>query len=654
MSNISQSLISTAPMAGLIKDALRRTGEFLKVSRCFIIVVDAQTGKSQPAYAWHAAPNDVANREMNSGVWPRFYPHSNSSSAATAEEMQGEKDGTAPAHPSPASEEIGELLLDIFPAVAPEPGADDGDNGASDSERNTPICKRQPTLQPVYCSDINSGKEGLCETFKKAGFKAFIMTPLYLDGVLWGVLVIESGVDKREWSTNDAQLVSTVSSAIVGVVARDLIEKERKAAFDQAVLASRAKGDFLSNMSHEMRTPMNAIIGMSTIGLAATEIKRKDYCLEKVNDASTHLLGIINDVLDMSKIEANKLELSYVSFNFAKMVERVVNVISFRVNERQQSFRVSIDEAIPRNIITDDQRLAQVLTNLLSNATKFTPEGGSIGLDVRLHEQKADALTLQIEVSDTGIGISSEQQARLFTSFEQADRGTARKFGGTGLGLAISKRIIELMDGKIWIDSELGKGATFTFTVKVRLGKEEGYSYLPTSVNWDNIHMLAVDDCLDELFAGNAARLAEIDAQQLPDFSAYRMLLAEDIEVNREIVIALLEPTGIAIDCAENGVETLRMFSEDPSRYNFIFMDVQMPEMDGCEVTRRIRAMDEPHAKVVPIVAMTANVFREDVENCLSSGMDDHVGKPLDFDEVVSMLRKWLPSTARPSSPKVA
>jgi signal transduction histidine kinase/CheY-like chemotaxis protein len=537
--------------------------------------------------------------------------------------------------------------------------------------------------------------------------------------------------------------------------AKDLEEKNGRlnelnemlvVAKDQAEDSSRAKSDFLSHMSHEMRTPMNAIIGMTSIGKSAGDVERKDYALGKIENASTHLLGVINDILDMSKIEANKLELSPVDFDFEKMLQKVVNVIFFRVEEKNQTLHVSIDKDIPRRLVGDDQRLTQVITNLLSNAVKFTPEGGSIRLDARFVKEEDGLCTLQIEVEDTGVGISAEQQARLFTSFQQADSSTSRTFGGTGLGLAISKRIVELMDGRIWIESALGEGSAFFFTIQARRGSAVRHSQLAPGVNWKNIRVLAVDDdteileyykdiaqrfgitCdiaasgqeaiemlergefydiyfidwkmpgmngieltkkIKERRAGNSvvtmisstewsviaedAKAAGVDrflAKPLfpstiadcineclgiedeseepanagvPDvFTGRRVLLAEDVEINREIVLALLEPTELEIDCAENGAEALRLFSENPERYNMIFMDIQMPEMDGLEATRRIRALDVPRAKTVPIIAMTANVFREDIEKCRNAGMNDHVGKPLDLDVVLEKLRTYL------------
>jgi CheY-like chemotaxis protein/two-component sensor histidine kinase len=450
----------------------------------------------------------------------------------------------------------------------------------------------------------------------------------------------------------------------------------------------------------------------------------------------------------MSKIEANKLELSSLEFDFEKVLQKVVNVINFRIDEKKQNFHVDIDKNIPRRIVSDDQRLAQVITNLLSNAGKFTPEGGSIRLSTHFLGEKDDLCTIQFDVSDTGIGISEEQQKRLFSAFQQADLSTSRKFGGTGLGLAISKRIVEMMGGEIWIKSEPGKGATFSFTIQAARGKMELKSLLSSGVRRENVRLLVVDDdpellgffrdttknlhlscdtvssaedvvrllerkqyydiyfidwkmpgmngielarlikerrtgnsrvimisstrwsaiaaeaktagvdrflakplfpsdiadCVNECL-GAEGSIAE-DSRPAPRdvFEGRRVLLAEDVEINREIVLALLEPTKLEIDCAEDGHEVVRMFGENPGHYDIIFMDVQMPGMDGFEATRRIRSSDHPQARQIPIIAMTANVFREDVDKCLQAGMNDHLGKPLDIEDLMAKLRQFLPA----------
>jgi signal transduction histidine kinase/CheY-like chemotaxis protein len=418
--------------------------------------------------------------------------------------------------------------------------------------------------------------------------------------------------------TNMAVILIVLGIAFASAMSLTLIRLD--AAKNKSEQESKYKTVFLANMSHEIRTPMNAIIGMTTVGMTASDAGRKDYCLMKIKDASSHLLGVINDILDLSKIEANKFELSPSDFDFEKLIHKTVNVVNFRLEEKRQKLSIYIDSAIPRILTGDDQRLTQVLTNLLGNAIKFTGENGIISLASQFKGEENGVCTVEVAVTDSGIGLSTEQQAKLFRPFEQAESGTARKFGGTGLGLAISKSIVEMMDGKIWVQSEPGKGATFTFTIKVKKGAN-------------------INDVVNES-SGAMAEDKKPDVTGL--FAGRRILLVEDVEINREIVMALFEPTQLEIDCAENGVQAVRKFSEMSDRYELIFMDVQMPEMDGYEATRRIRALDMPKAKTIPIIAMTANVFKEDVERCLEAGMNDHVGKPLDFNEVLKKLRSYL------------
>ncbi len=350
-----------------------------------------------------------------------------------------------------------------------------------------------------------------------------------------------------------ALILSIFGTTLATVLSIILIRVD--AAKNKSDTESRHKSAFLANMSHEIRTPMNAIIGMTTIGKSASDSVRKDYCFSKIQDASNHLLGVINDILDMSKIEANKLELSEAEFDFEKMLRRVVNVVNFRIDEKHQKFSVHIDRLIPHAFIGDDQRIAQVITNLLGNAIKFTPEKGSIALDVRLAGQGFDLCTLQISVSDTGIGISPEQQAKLFKSFEQAESSTTRKYGGTGLGLAISKNIVELMGGSIWIESELGKGSTFYFTIQLKRGTNEKPKSLPPDINSKNLRILAVDD----------------DADILTYFNE----IAQD--------------SGLICDTAASGEEALRLI-EQKGGYNIYFIDWKMPGMDGIQLTHEIKS----------------------------------------------------------------
>jgi CheY-like chemotaxis protein len=328
----------------------------------------------------------------------------------------------------------------------------------------------------------------------------------------------------------------------------------------------------------------------------------------------------------MAKIEANKLELMPVEFNFDHMVEKVLSVIRFRAEEKKQTLAIRIDDNIPDQVIGDDQRLSQVLINILGNAVKFTQEGGEIHLDISLAGKTGGTYELRVEVSDDGIGISPEQQENLFGIFEQADSKTNREFGGTGLGLAIVKRIVELMRGSIQVESELGKGAKFIVTVMLK------------DVN---THGSPTDNYAEPGDKNNNKSSEGI-------FASKNMLIAEDVEINREILLALLGDSGFNIDCVENGKEAVIIVSDNPYKYDIILMDLQMPLMDGLEATRRIRTFYEEHGEALHrerklrIVAMTANVFQDDIDACMEAGMDAHMGKPVDIVKLLDKLKELL------------
>ena len=470
-------------------------------------------------------------------------------------------------------------------------------------------------FSPEYQPDGSLSKEAALRYIKKAfseGAQRVSWTHKASDGELIPSEMTLARVDHGSECFVAAYVndMTEIKKTLGKLEVRTLKMKEAQSA---AKAASLAKGEFLANMSHKIRTLMNAIIGMTSIGKAATDMERMIYSFTKIEDASIHLLGVLNDILEMSKIEAGKVGLTPVEFDFEQLLQRVVNVVSIRAKESGQKLSVYIESAIPVFLIGDDRRLAQVVTNLLGNAVKFTPENGTINLNAYFIGEENGVCTIKISVEDTGIGISTDQQALLFQAFQQAENSASREFGGTGLGLVISKSIVELMGGRIEVESEPGKGSKFAFTVKMKRG-EEKQKVLPEETGTN----------INGVFDGRC------------------ILLAEDVEINREIVMMLLDPTKIAMDFAVNGVEAVQMFSEAPGKYDLILMDVQMPEMDGLEATRIIRALDVPEAKTIPIVAITANVFKEDIDKCLESGMNGHIGKPVDLDDVISHLRRYI------------
>jgi signal transduction histidine kinase/CheY-like chemotaxis protein len=393
--------------------------------------------------------------------------------------------------------------------------------------------------------------------------------------------------------------------------------RERTAALEvqtkAAEAAAKAKSDFLSNMSHEIRTPLNAIIGMTEIAEKAVDISQMRSCNARIKDASRYLFGLVTDILDMSKIEAGKMELYPQPFSFPAILEQVKDLFSPRCKSKNIDFRLICDN-IPPFVNSDEQRLLQVLTNLVSNAVKFTPENGRIDFAVRqIGETGGDGVaTLEFSVRDTGIGMSGEQQEKLFQAFQQGDSSIAGRYGGTGLGLTISKRIVDLLGGDIRVSSAPGEGSTFTVTVPVQVCEAPGY--------------------------------ADKDAVSSEDlnFKGKTLLLVEDVEINREIILTLLEPSGIRIIEAENGKEAVETFGRFSPEIDIVFMDIKMPLMNGFDATAAIRSSGLPGADTIPIIALTANAFQEDMDKAHAAGMNDHLSKPIDIDKVFAVMSKYL------------
>jgi two-component system, sensor histidine kinase and response regulator len=536
--------------------------------------------------------------------------------------------------------------------------------------------------------------------------------------------------------------------------AQDAIEKARQAAED----ANRAKGDFLANMSHEIRTPMNAVIGLSDLALK-TELtpRQRDY-VSKIHNAGVSLLGLINDILDFSKIEAGKLEFESVDFSLEQVLETVTTFAAQSTYAKGLELLLNIAADIPTDLVGDPHRLGQVLINLVGNAVKFTA-AGEVELRVTVNEITGEKVKLRISVRDTGIGMTSDECARLFQPFTQADSSTTRRFGGTGLGLSIVRRLVEMMSGQIWVESEPGKGSTFVFTAWFGLtpAKSRRLRSLPAML--EGMHVLAVDDnaiarevmrnvCQSMRFRVETAcsgeeavqRVAQSDAQdpfrlvvmdwRMPGMdgieatrrilkggpvtntptifvmSAYgagegerekaqeagaasflqkpvtastlfdaiirtfapsllppsmeapaltaeggalegaRVLLAEDNEINQQIAVELLTGAGVDVVVAGNGREAVEMITRENGRFDIVLMDIQMPEMDGYEAVRIIRA--DARFTGLPIIAMTAHVLEQERKKSADAGMNDHISKPIDPQAMIETLRRYYRPTRFP------
>ena len=523
--------------------------------------------------------------------------------------------------------------------------------------------------------------------------------------------------------------------------------KELAETKEEALAANRAKSEFLSNMSHDIRTPMNAIIGMVTIAGANVDNRDKVLeCLRKINLSSKHLLGLINDVLDMSKIESGKLTFTVDLISLQEMMEGIVGIIQPQIKVKKQSFDVFIQKIQTENIYADSVRLNQVLLNLLSNAMKFTPEGGHITVTVAQEDSpKGEAyVRTHFWVKDTGIGMTEEFQQKIFESFVREDNARVRKTEGTGLGMAITKYIVDKAEGSIELKSEPDKGTEFHVTFDFERGESnveemilpqwdvlvvdddedlchsaaDSLNEIGVHAEWaldgmtaiemtkkrhkqhkdyyvvlldcrmpemdgiataremrrcigDNVPILLMsaydwEDVEEEARAAGITgfiskplfkstlyhslkllaeqEMQDVDLQTEPqiDFSGKRLLVAEDNELNWEIANELLSNVGFVLDWAENGAICVEKFSAArPGYYDVILMDLRMPEMNGFEATRNIRAMGREDAGQIPIIAMTADAFSDDVKACLDCGMNAHVAKPLNIPELLRLLQKY-------------
>jgi PAS domain S-box-containing protein len=491
-----------------------------------------------------------------------------------------------------------------------------------------PVEQFTGTVLPLLCLEPRHGKVTSAEIGKLIGAKR------------------ESSLRSAAGAVIDVEFsgsaVSTRAGTLIEVILRDITEQKNAAAAiresekryrqlseelrvarDTAVEASRAKSEFLANMSHEIRTPMNGIIGMQALALSATSAEDGMGYLEAAQNSAYSLLAILNDILDVSKIEAGRLEIHRTPFSLRGAVDEVLQLVRPRTMQKGLDLVAEIAEGTPDGLIADALRIRQILNNLLGNAVKFTDKG-RVGLHVDSSPLGADQYMLHFAVTDTGIGIRPEHRDVIFEAFRQADSSTTRQYGGTGLGLTISARLVTMMGGQITVESTFGQGSKFKFTVPCRLSAREAPA--------------APEPAVTEVVAGGPAK-------------RLRILLAEDNAVNQRLAKRLLEKRGHEVSIVGDGQQAVEAAMTAPP-FDVILMDVQMPNMDGLEATRAIRKLEDPRLSSVPIVAMTAFAMKADRERCLAAGMNGHLAKPIDPSELHATVEGYAEAAA--SGPKVA
>jgi PAS domain S-box-containing protein len=417
---------------------------------------------------------------------------------------------------------------------------------------------------------------------------------------------------------------------IVGLVGISRDITRRKLHEEAAKAAARESSEKMASITQDVRAPMKAIVGMTAVGKSVPDEKRMKYCFSKIEEAAVQLLGVLGGAADSSEVKPGKVELTPVDFNFRRMLQNAVGVVSFLINEKKQSLSVNVDDAIPQNLFGDDQRLAQVVSNLMSNAVKFTPDGGSIGVDANLVSAENDTYTIEIAVTDSGVGLSPAQQAQLFKPPPKAAGDAAQKDGGQGFGLLIAKSIVDMMQGSIGVESEPGKGSVFYFTVGLR--RSDGRARGQGGVEGGEVAQVIL--------------AADGDWGLPPDsdgiFNGFTVLMAEEDGGMRDVIAALLEPTLLALDGAVGGEDAVAMFGDNPDGYAMVFLDADMTEMNIYEATRQIRAVKNPKAKTIPIIAMITDPTQDNIDRCLGAGMNGYIGKPPNQAELFDLLKRSL------------
>ena len=452
--------------------------------------------------------------------------------------------------------------------------------------------------------------------FKSMNLAKAIYTPLFnnarkFEGLILGGIT-QSGKNFYDFKPAEMSASFMVFSQMMNGIYNNML------AVRQALAAEKAKGQFLTNISHEMRTPLNAIIGMVQISEKSGAVKDYEKAVKQIGVSSKHLLGLVNNLLDLARIDENKLQLVAEPFDLQELIDAVLTSIKPISAAKKQQLNVSFHKIRQFSFIGDRLRLSQVLLNLLSNAVKFTPEEKPIFMDITEKSRDAQKVLLNFSVKDSGIGVSFEFQKRIFFPFERSDESVSMKAVGTGLGLVISQRIVELMGGRIELESAPQQGARFYFDVWLLPDKQK-------------------DDNAEQKLSSSGIKDEKVD------FSGKRILIVDDLEINNEIILNMLEDSNATLETALNGRQALEMISNSPEgHYDLILMDVLMPIMDGHLATAEIRKLDRHDVKDLPIIAMTANAFKEDIMKCLEAGMDAHIAKPVDYKILLSKIKMFF------------